>query len=105
MSNTNSDDTKLMMFFGRVPEHYVKTLEAYPFIYFNDVKEAKLDYSVETTDKIKPTTFSYDLTTSLESNDFLDKRYKALEFAIRKLFWKEVQIQIKINGNEVYKSE
>ena len=99
------DLTKLMVFFGRVPETHIKALKEYPWIFFNDLSEVKLDYSIETTDKTKSTKFLYDLTLLLEKNDNLDKRYKALESAIRTLFWKEVLVEIKINGQEVYKSE
>ena len=100
------DLTKLVMFIGRLSEVHVKNLKAFPFIYFNDhTTSPKLDYSVETTDKTKPTMFSYDLSLNLEANDQLDKRYKALELAVRSLFWKEVKIEVKIDGKEVYKSE
>jgi hypothetical protein len=94
-----------MLFLGRVPETHLKSLQAWPFIFFNDVHESKLDYEIETTDKEKPTTFQYDLTLKLESNDHLDKRYKGLERAVRDLFWKEATIKVLINGKEVYKSE
>ena len=99
------DLTKLMVFFGRVPETHVRALKEYPWIFFNDLSEVKLDYAIETTDKTKATTFSYDLTLLPEKNDHVDKRYKALESAVRALFWKEVLVEIKINGQEVYKSE
>lgn len=99
------DLTKLMVFFGRVPETHIKALKEYPWIFFNDLYVVKIDYAIETTDKTRATTFSYDLTLLIEKNDHLDKRYKALESAVRTLFWKEVLIAIKINGQEVYKSE
>lgn len=102
------DLTKLMLFFGRVPETHIETLQSYPYIYFNGLHEAKLDYSIETTDKIKPTIFSYDLLLSpeaLNTNNHMELRYKALESSVRLLFWKEVKLQVKINGQEVYKSE
>lgn len=90
----------------RLSEVHTKNLQAFPFIFFNDhTADPKLDYSIETTDKSKPSTFSYDLNLSLVTNDHLDKRYKALEDAVRALFWKEVVLEIKINGKEVYKSE
>ena len=97
--------TNLMLFFGRIPENYIKSLQSYPWIYFNDVSEVKLDYSVATMNKNEPTLFSYDLTLNSEKNDYLDKRCRALESAIRNLFWKEAKIQVKIKGKEVYKSE
>lgn len=105
LTPTPGDLTKLMLFFGRIPETHLKSLESYPFIFFNDLKEAKLDYSVATKDKNGETIFSYALSLNLESNDHLDKRYTALESAVRNLFWKEAKIKIAVNGQEVYKSE
>jgi hypothetical protein len=99
------DLTKLGVFFGRIPETHIENLKAFPFIYFNKLTEAKLDYSVETIDKTKSTLFCYDLTLDLDENNFLDKRYKALEDAVRLLFWKDIKIIIRINDEEVYKSE
>ena len=99
------DLTKLMLFFGKVSEVHIRNLQSYPYIFFNELKECKLDYSIATVDKSEPTTFSYDLILNLESNDRLEKRYSALESAVRKLFWKEAQIKVSINGKEVYKSE
>lgn len=105
LSDQIGDLTKLMMFFGKVSEIHIKNLETFPYIFFNDVKEAKLDYAVATTDKTQPTEFKYGLTLDLTSNDHLDKRYNALENACRALFWKEAKIQVSINGKEEYKSE
>ncbi len=100
------DLTKILLFSGRLSSVHIKNLEAFPLIYFNDhTSNPKLDYTIETNDKSKPTIFSYDLNLNLETNDHLPKRYKALEGAVRKLFWKEAKVQIKINGEEVYKSE
>lgn len=107
MSDTPSiqDLTKLVMFTGRLSEVHIKNLKAFPWIFFNDLTEVKIDYSIETTDKSKPTMFSYDLSLNIDTNYHMHKRYEALEFAIRSLFWKEVKIEIKINGQEMYKSE
>jgi hypothetical protein len=98
------DLTKLMLFFGRVPETHIKSLEGYPFMFFNEVEAAGLNYSVATKNN-EDTIFIYDLLLNPEANDHLDKRYKALESAIRSLFWKEAKVQVQINGKEVYKSE
>lgn len=99
------DLTKLTLFFGKVSEVHLKNLKSFPFIYFNQISEAKLDYSVATRGEEGDTLFSYDLSLDLAHNDHVDKRYKALESAIRSLFWKEAKVLIKINGKEVYKSE
>ena len=94
-----------MLFFGRVPEPYIKSIEGYPLIFFNDhTQEPKLEYAVAVKEG-EETYFKYDLNLNLESNNSLDKRYKALKDAVRKLFWKEAKVEIRINGEEVYKSE
>lgn len=108
MSNNTTPEelTKLALFLGRIPETHIKSLEAFPFIYFNGVTEVKLDYSVETSNKAAPTLFSYSLLFSDDaSNNHMHKRYKALEQAVRDLFWKEALIEIKISDVGVYKSE
>ena len=96
---------KIALLSGRMNTFHLKNLKAFPFILFNDLKEVKLEYSVENVNSTEPTIFSYDLTLNLESNNHLNKRYSALESAIRELFWDGVKVQIKINGKEVYKSE
>lgn len=98
------DLTKLTLFLGRVSSVHLANLKSYAWIFFNDVKEVALEYSVETTDRTKSTIFSYDLTLNMETNDHLEKRYLALLSAIRSIFWKEVQLRLTING-KVYKNE
>ena len=90
------------MFFGRVPETHVKNLQSAPFIYFDGVKEANVDYDLDT--KAKNWFVKYDLILDKEA-DYLKERSAGLEKAIRLLFWKEVVLHIAINGKEVYKSE
>ena len=97
------DVNSLGVFFGRLSEVHVKNMEAFPFIYFNDLKEAHIDYDIANK-KGDTSLVTYDLKMG-SVNDHLEKRYKALEEAVRALFWKEVKLGIKINGEEVYKSE
>jgi hypothetical protein len=103
LADNIKDLTKLMMFSGRLSSVHVENLKSFPFIFFNGVTEVKIDHDISTT-KDKPSIVSYDLKLDTE-NDFLDKRYQALESAIRGLFWKEVRLQVSINNKEVYKSE
>jgi hypothetical protein len=102
---SHQDYTKLMLLFGRIPEPFWKSLQSYPFIFFNEVETVSLDYDVNVILKDEKTFFMFDLALNLEKNDHLDKRYKGLEEAVRKLFWKEAKVLIKINGKEAYKSE
>jgi len=92
------DLTKLGMFFGRISEVHLTNLKSFPWIFFNDLSEVKLDYNFASS-KV-----SYDLSIGNE-NDNLDKRFKALESSVRQLFWKEVQVKISINNKKVYPNE
>ena len=91
------------MFLGRVSEVHLVNMKSFPWIFFNDLADFKLDYDIAST-KEGNSVVSYDLSI-VKENDSLDKRYKALESAIRTLFWKEVKIKISVNGKEEYKSE
>lgn len=96
------DLRSLMMFFGRIPETHVKNLQSAPFIYFDGVKEVNVEYDLDT--KAKSWFVKFNLILDKES-DHLNERSRALEKAVRLLFWKEVVLNISINGKEVYKSE
>jgi hypothetical protein len=93
----------LVIFSGRLSQVHVENLKAFPFIYFDGVSEAKLEHDISTVKEV-PSLISYDLTTTGE-NFQLEKRCKALETAIRGLFWKEMKLKLSINGKEVYQSE
>jgi hypothetical protein len=86
-----------MLFTDRLSDIHVKNLEAFPFIYFVGVHEAKLDYDIDT--KGGPSYIHYDLTLT-DENDSLDARFKALEVAVQALFWKEMVLHLSINGEE-----
>jgi hypothetical protein len=91
-----------MLFFGRLSETHLRNLQSAPFIYFEGVKEVNLSYDLDS----KSTSWfvRYEFNTDVEQ-DHLKERSEYLEKAIRLLFWKEVSLQLQINGKEVYKSE
>jgi hypothetical protein len=98
------DLTKLVLFSGRLSEVHIKNLKAFPFYFFNGVTfPVNLEHDISTVKEV-PSLISYDLTLDQE-NDHMEKRYLALESAIRSLFWKEIKLKLSINGKEVYKSE
>ena len=99
---TINELNSLGLFSGRISEPQAKAMDAYPFIFFNGVKEVKIDYNIAQT-KDNTSYISYDLTLNQE-NDQLSKRFIALESAIRSLFWKEMVLKLSINGEE-YKNE
>ena len=97
------DLTKLMMFSGRISEVHIENLKSFPFIFFNGTKEAKLEHNISTIKDV-PSLITYDLTLDGENNH-MEKRYQALLGAVRSIFWKEMQLEVKIDGKEVFKSE
>lgn len=101
-SPTNKELTSLGIFLGRLSETHIKNLESFPFIYFNGVKEAHVDYDVAQA-KDSSSYIAYYLVLN-ENNDHLDKRFEGLETAIRSLFWKEIELRLSINGKE-YKND
>jgi hypothetical protein len=78
-------------------------MKSFPWMFFNDISEVGLEYDIATK-KEDASFVNYSLTLTGE-NDNLDKRYAALESAVRALFWKEVKVKVSINGTEVFKSE
>jgi hypothetical protein len=97
------DLTKMVMFSGRISEVHMENLKRFPFIFFNGVTKVKLQHDISTV-KNTPSVISYDIVLDGENNH-PEKRYLALQDAVRSIFWKEMQVKISINGKEVYKSE
>lgn len=87
-----------MVFTDRISEIHIKNMESYPFIFFNHLAEIELDYNISIK-KEKESVVIYKLTI-IKENDNLPKRFKALEEAIKLLFWKEIQVKLVINGEE-----
>jgi hypothetical protein len=88
-----------------------KNMKMYPFIFFNEVKEARLEYDLERVKTVKDeaeknaSTVSYYLTLDEAKNGNLDFRFKALESAIRVLFWSDVTVEIYLNDRISFKSK
>lgn len=102
-SNNIQELTKLMVFSGRLSEVHTKNLEAFPFIFFNGVKKAKIEHNISTTKDI-PSIISYEIDLDGENN-FPEKRYEALHAAVKSIFWKEIQLKITINSKDVFVSD
>lgn len=98
----------------------------FPFVFFNGLKEAQIDYdfsnnqTIETEEDIKKLEItykfnkvdtrhfcvSYSLTLDQsETNPHIEKRYAALENAVRTLFWTETRIRVTINGKLEFESK
>lgn len=104
MSNDTQikDLTKLTLFFGRLSSVHIENLKAFPFIFFNGVKQVNLKHDIDTANGAS-SSITYDLILDGE-NDQLQKRFLALENAVCNIFWKELMVKLSINGQE-FKNE
>lgn len=114
-----SEMARLTALSGRISEVQIKNLQMFPLVFFNDIKEVKVDYDLshksdiledEVSDKLiinAPTRnayVAYYLTLDEVDNTDLDKRFMALEKSVRTLFWKDISVEIYFNGQIKYKS-
>lgn len=103
---------KLTLISGRINEIQKKNLETFPFVFFNDVKQAKISYdfsnNVSLEDELIDTgnlgslannasKVSYTLTLELKNNENLDARYSALAMSVKNVFWKSVSVNLILN--------
>lgn len=94
---------KLSILSNRISAIHEQNLKAYPFIFFNGVKEATVNYELERGSK-NNVDFILVLKDNAE-NPLLEKRLDALDKSVKNLFWKEVSINVVINNKKVFSSE
>jgi hypothetical protein len=124
------DMAKLVHLSGRISEFHEKNLKMYPYVFFDGVLEAKIEYdfshrpsdsgpkeSPKTPDEfykeigraaMNMRSDSY-VAYRLKINDnpmqpHMDKRFDALEKSVRSLFWNDVIVKVYFNDKIVYES-
>src|ERR1035437_7039112 len=99
MSDTESkirELAKLSILSNRISEVHEKNLKAYPFIFFNGVKNAKVNYDLERGSKNH---VEFDITLEEDTlNPIMERRLEVLDKSVKNLFWKEVSISVVLNG-------
>lgn len=110
---------KLVLVSGKISDVHMKNMQMYPFIYFNGVKEVKIDYDLShkanaLVDKDSNLTVNAPTRNNIVTyritlydnaqNENLERRFAALEASIRTLFWRDVAVEILFNDRVVYKS-
>lgn len=120
ISQTVKDMAKLVVASNRISEVHEMNLKTYPFIFFEQITEAKIDYDLYVRHDVdldgknnltikKPLTnchVSYYLTLNEDANKTnLQRRFETLENSVRALFWKDLSVEIYFNDNIVYKSK
>jgi len=119
-ANIVKDMAKLVLVSGKISEMHEKNMKMYPFLFFDGVREAKVEYDLShqadaLVDKdnnltvnapIRSNSITYYLSLREGSfNERLDVRFAALEGALRTLFWKDLVIEVYIDGKSAYKSK
>ena len=115
-----SEMARLTALSGRISDVQARNLQMFPLVFFNDVKEVRIDYDLshksdvleDTDGKLiinAPTRNNY-VAYYLEldetkNTELLDQRYFALERSVRTLFWTDISVEIFFNGKIMYKSK
>ena len=115
---------KLSLLNNKINPIQEKNLKMFPLVFFNDVKEVKIDYDLtnlaminteEDAEKVeinykignvetKHFRVSYHVTLDEANNTNLEKRFEALKVAVRNLFWNNIKVEVFFNEKLVYTS-
>lgn len=128
MSNAEAtirEMAKLTMLSNKISEVQEKNLKMFPFAFFEGLRSATIFYDfssnavVDTEENATDLTLNYKFKKSdtahfvanyhlnineQVSNPHLEKRFVALENAVRTLFWKQVRVEIYFNNKKVFES-
>jgi hypothetical protein len=106
---------QLSLLANRISEIQEKNLKMFPFVFFEKVKEVKIDYDLghgidEKSKEIQhKSSVTYYLTLDASANEGPDfniaQRFLALETSIKELFWKDIKVQVYFNNNLVYETK
>lgn len=106
---------QLSLLANRISEIQEKNLKMFPFVFFEELKEVRIDYDLghgvneNTKEVYHKSHVSYYLTveekTNNDINSNINKRFLALESSVRTLFWKDIIIKIYINDKLAYESK
>lgn len=119
IKNTVKDMAKLVLMSGKISEMHEKNMKMYPFVYFEGVKEVKIDYDLShradalvdnknnltVNSPIRNNVVTYYIILDEAAQTSLDKRFSALEASIRTLFWNDVMVEVFFNDSIKYKSK
>lgn len=131
MSNSTTEQevremARLSLLTNKINEIQEKNLKMFPLVCFDGVKSGKIEYNlsndqmVDSEEDKKNVEISYKIhkadTSHLHVNYFLtidenvdnnnmEKRCQGLESFVRNLLWKEIKVQITINGKLKFESK
>lgn len=95
---------------GRICDVQIKNLQMFPLVFFEGIKEVKVDYDLIPNKSMSddPTNcnslVSYYLDLDETKNGDLDKRFIALEKSVKNMFWNDIKIEVYFNNQIKYKT-
>jgi len=111
LSKSLQEMAKLVIFSGKITELHEKNMKMYPYVFFEGIQSCHIDYDLShkqiaySIESRSNAIVTYSLVIAEDAiNDQIEKRYAALESALRGLFWKDLTVEIIINDIIMYKS-
>lgn len=125
MSDANPKDfvkgmAALVVSSNRLSEFHEKNLKMFPFVFFDQVSEVKIDYDVSVEHNVdvdkknnitikkpfKNCYVAYYLAINEDANKHqLARRFETLENSVRDLLWKNLAVKIFFNDKLVFESK
>lgn len=105
------DMSNLTILANRMNEVQEANLKRYPFVFFNGVKVAKIDYDLSKVDDDGLMNhgdhyIAYHLEIDEKAvNAELDKRFFCISEATRVLFWNDLKVRVFINNKLAYETK
>lgn len=115
---------KLSLLSNKINSIQEKNLKLFPMVFFQGISSIIIDYdfsntkpidfdsdkeNIEVTYKFDKFTPNFRVTYKIQLNEtlnnYLEKRFKALEQSVRGLFWKETKVEVYFNDRLVFESE
>lgn len=122
---TMQELARLTLLSNKLSDVQLKNLQMYAFVFFDGVKELKLDYdlsnnmeveseedakNIDVTYKFHPKSdhlrVSYYLTvTPGTEQPNIERRFASLESSVRHILWKDIKVQLFINDKMILESK
>lgn len=117
---------KLTLLTNKLNPIQEKNLKLYPLVFFNGIKSAKMDFDVSNEQMVESVENRKDLELTYQfnkadtrhlrvsyhldideaaDNHTIDARYSAITQAVQNLLFKEINVQVFINGKMTYESK
>lgn len=122
---TAKEMAKLTMLTNQLNEVQLKNLKTYPFIFFDGLQEVTMEYdlsnqlAVDTEEDRSELNIDYKFNATTDHlrvtyrlvidktipQTHMQTRYDHLEAAVRNLLWKDIKVEVYINGDKSFESK